>query len=164
MCINKFNSGPFCYCYFCLFFFYYYKNSLYVLFLPAATHLSKCEKRSAYPNPGVEAQSASFPPLVTLDDGEGPAQDPNDQWMKAYSKPKEDEKPTSAPTSTSAPSGKWLDKLLYCAIDFFLSINFSQTKLVKWVLKFVTDFVLSILIFKTYNVDVHTYFLTCFST
>lgn len=66
--------------------------------------MSNCEKRSAYPNPGVEAQSASFPPLVTLDDG--PAQDPDDQWMKAYVKPaKEEEKVAAVSAAATTATG-----------------------------------------------------------
>ncbi|KAF4522641.1 hypothetical protein B566_EDAN011040 [Ephemera danica] len=73
-----------------------------------ASHLAKCGKRSAYPIPGIEAQSASFPPLVNLDDGDEPNQDPNDQWMKAYVKGKDEEKTTSAGANGS---GSMLDVL-----------------------------------------------------
>ncbi|XP_059476655.1 uncharacterized protein LOC132197399 [Neocloeon triangulifer] len=48
-----------------------------------ANHLEECEKKSAYPKPSIQAQSASFPPLVNLDEGVS-EEDQNDKWMKAY--------------------------------------------------------------------------------
>ncbi|XP_069703661.1 uncharacterized protein [Periplaneta americana] len=53
-----------------------------------ANHLAKCERKSAYPSPSAAKaatiQSASFPPLVTLDDAENAEEDPSDRWLKAF--------------------------------------------------------------------------------
>ncbi|XP_021920115.1 uncharacterized protein LOC110830032 isoform X2 [Zootermopsis nevadensis] len=53
-----------------------------------ANHLAKCERKSAYPSPAraksATIQSASFPPLVTLDDADNASEDPSDRWLKAF--------------------------------------------------------------------------------
>ncbi|XP_065341827.1 uncharacterized protein row [Cloeon dipterum] len=55
-----------------------------------ADHLDECEKKSAYPKPGIQAQSASFPPLINLDEGIS-EEDQNDKWMQAYVNKSKDE-------------------------------------------------------------------------
>lgn len=48
-------------------------------------HLISCNKKTAYATSFVdELQSASFPPLVTLDDVENASEDPSDRWLKAF--------------------------------------------------------------------------------
>jgi hypothetical protein len=59
-----------------------------IIMAVAANHLAKCERKSAYPTPAkakaATIQSASFPPLVTLDDADNAGEDPSDQWLKAF--------------------------------------------------------------------------------
>lgn len=62
----------------------------------SASHLEECERRTAYPTPGIQAQSASFPPLVNLDGGN--SDDLHNKWMQAYVvKNKEDAKEEAKP-------------------------------------------------------------------
>nr|CAD7425052.1 unnamed protein product [Timema monikensis] len=60
-----------------------------------ATHLTRCERKSAYPSPAhakaATVQSASFPPLVTLDDADNAEDDPSDRWLKAFVPSRKDE-------------------------------------------------------------------------
>ncbi|PSN40036.1 hypothetical protein C0J52_17092 [Blattella germanica] len=53
-----------------------------------SNHLARCERKSAYPSPAAAKaatiQSASFPPLVTLDDADNASEDPSDRWLKAF--------------------------------------------------------------------------------
>ena len=62
------------------------KCGCFVLFV--ANHLARCERKSAYPSPAAAKaatiQSASFPPLVTLDDADNASEDPSDRWLKAF--------------------------------------------------------------------------------
>lgn len=61
-----------------------------------ANHLEECERRTAYPTPGIQAQSASFPPLVNLDGGN--SDDLHNKWMQAYVvKNKDDAKDENKP-------------------------------------------------------------------
>ncbi|XP_067003652.2 uncharacterized protein [Anabrus simplex] len=64
-----------------------------------AKHLANCERKSAYPTPAHAKasmiQSASFPPLVTLDDAENASEDPSDRWLKAFVPSRKDDSETS---------------------------------------------------------------------
>lgn len=57
-----------------------------------ASHLVHCKRRIAYPNPeraaqyAVQMQSASFPPLVNLDDMEQGSDDASNKWLRAFVK------------------------------------------------------------------------------
>ena len=78
---------------------------LLLLFMAlAANHLAKCERKSAYPTPAkakaATIQSASFPPLVTLDDADNASEDPSDQWLKAFV-PSRKEEPGEGSKDTS---------------------------------------------------------------
>lgn len=63
----------------------------YLTFL-LASHLVHCKRRIAYPNPeraaqyAVQMQSASFPPLVNLDDMEQGSDDASNKWLRAFVK------------------------------------------------------------------------------
>jgi len=62
----------------------------------SANHLEECERRTAYPTPGIQAQSASFPPLVNLEGGN--SDDLHNKWMQAYVvKNKDDAKEETKP-------------------------------------------------------------------
>ncbi|KAK7788712.1 hypothetical protein R5R35_007354 [Gryllus longicercus] len=53
-----------------------------------AKHLALCDRKSAYPSAAkakaATVQSASFPPLVTLDDVDNNGEDASDKWLKAF--------------------------------------------------------------------------------
>lgn len=52
----------------------------------------------------LQSQSASFPPLVTLDDNDDVDEDPSDQWLKAFVPRKEDE-PKEVEKKPAPPPG-----------------------------------------------------------
>nr|XP_018895749.1 PREDICTED: uncharacterized protein LOC109029651 isoform X1 [Bemisia tabaci]XP_018895750.1 PREDICTED: uncharacterized protein LOC109029651 isoform X1 [Bemisia tabaci] len=64
-------------------------------------HLAQCKRKSAYPSAEraaqntVQSQSASFPPLVSLDDAD--AADPTDRWLRAFVTPNENAEKTPPP-------------------------------------------------------------------
>ncbi|XP_049774602.1 uncharacterized protein LOC126162254 [Schistocerca cancellata] len=74
-----------------------------------ARHLALCDEKTAYPEPYcpkiVELSSASFPPLVTLDDTDNVSEDPSDRWLKAFVPPRKDD----SDNSRSAPDKKLLE-------------------------------------------------------
>lgn len=59
----------------------------------SARHLADCKRKSAYPSPEravqctLQGQSASCPPLVTLDE-EDDAQDNEEKWLRAFAQPR----------------------------------------------------------------------------
>ncbi|XP_075212972.1 uncharacterized protein LOC142319506 [Lycorma delicatula] len=63
-----------------------------------AKHIATCGRKSAYPSADraaqstLQSQSASFPPLVTIDDQEEAETDPSDKWLQAFVSRKEKEK------------------------------------------------------------------------
>lgn len=64
-----------------------------------ARHLALCGQKTAYPEPYrpkiVELSSASFPPLVTLDDTDNVSEDPSDRWLKAFVPSRKDDSDSS---------------------------------------------------------------------
>ncbi|XP_063217587.1 uncharacterized protein LOC134528163 isoform X2 [Bacillus rossius redtenbacheri] len=80
-----------------------------------ANHLAHCKRKSAYPSPAhakaATIQSASFPPLVTLDDAEeNSSEDPSDRWLKAFVSRKDDsENSKDLPEKKQAPPAERAD-------------------------------------------------------
>lgn len=76
-----------------------------------AKHIATCGRKSAYPSAEraaqrtLQSQSASFPPLVTLDDHEEAEGDPSDKWLQAFVNRKEKEK-EEAPEAEKEKSEK----------------------------------------------------------
>ncbi|XP_039279025.1 uncharacterized protein LOC111049879 [Nilaparvata lugens] len=57
-----------------------------------AKHLVDCGRKSAYPSTTLQSQSASFPPLVNLDDHDHEG-DANDKWLQAFVSRKDSSEP-----------------------------------------------------------------------
>lgn len=63
------------------------------LYSCTASHLIHCKRKIAYYNAekaaqySVQMQSASFPTLVNLDDGEQDSNEASDKWLRALVKP-----------------------------------------------------------------------------
>ncbi|XP_054288383.1 uncharacterized protein LOC129004035 [Macrosteles quadrilineatus] len=74
-----------------------------------ARHLALCKRKSAYPTPEraaqctLQGQSASFPPLVTLDEEE--AEDHEEKWMRAFVPHRADSADSDKPIVTPSTSG-----------------------------------------------------------
>ncbi|XP_065217107.1 uncharacterized protein row isoform X2 [Planococcus citri] len=76
-----------------------------------ASHLINCKRKIAYRNPekaaqySVQMQSASFPTLVNLDDGEHDSNEASDKWLRALvkSSDKDDSKPKPSTISEKSP-------------------------------------------------------------
>lgn len=92
-----------------------------------ARHLADCKRKSAYPSAEraaqctLQGQSASFPPLVNLDD-EGDNEDHEEKWMRAFTQSRQsndssetgDEYKKIVPKSTRGDSFCYLFEIRHC--------------------------------------------------
>lgn len=99
-----------------------------------ARHLANCKRKSAYPSPEraaqctLQGQSASFPPLVTIDE-EGDTQDNEEKWLRAFAQPR----PSTDTTDQVDKPGQCL---CLHSWNFYFMLIFMSKSLIEEIFKF----------------------------